>query len=54
MAAAAPTGAMEVDEEEVETPSSSTSKGDKKRFEVKKVPPPKFLIYFNLIVSWCL
>lgn len=31
--------AMEVDpqEEEVEVPSSSTSKHDKKRFEVKKV-----------------
>ena len=30
---------MEVDpqEEEVEVPSSSTSKADKKRFEVKKV-----------------
>ena len=29
---------MEVDDEEVETPSSSTSKsGEKKRFEVKKV-----------------
>ena len=30
---------MDVDphEEEIEVPSSSTSKGDKKRFEVKKV-----------------
>lgn len=28
---------MEVDEEEFETPTSSSSKGDKKRFEVKKV-----------------
>ncbi|CAG0884667.1 unnamed protein product [Darwinula stevensoni] len=31
--------AMEVDEDEVEMPSSSTSKGDKKRFEVKKELP---------------
>uniref|UniRef100_T1JKA9 Zinc finger RING-H2-type domain-containing protein n=1 Tax=Strigamia maritima TaxID=126957 RepID=T1JKA9_STRMM len=28
--------AMEVDEEDVELPTSSTAKGDKKRFEVKK------------------
>lgn len=28
---------MDVDEEEVEQPSSSTIKGDRKRFEVKKV-----------------
>lgn len=28
---------MEVDDEEFETPTSSSSKGDKKRFEVKKV-----------------
>lgn len=29
--------AMDVDEEEVELPTSSSSKGEKKRFEVKKV-----------------
>lgn len=29
--------AMDVDEEEVEMASSSSGKGDKKRFEVKKV-----------------
>lgn len=28
---------MDVDEEEVELPTSSSSKGEKKRFEVKKV-----------------
>jgi hypothetical protein len=28
---------MDVDEEEVEQPSSSNVKGDRKRFEVKKV-----------------
>lgn len=28
---------MDVDDEEVELPSSSNSKGDRKRFEVKKV-----------------
>jgi hypothetical protein len=28
---------MEVDDEEIEVPSSSSSKGEKKRFEVKKV-----------------
>lgn len=34
-----PGNQMDVDEEEVEAPSSSTSKsGEKKRFEVKKVP----------------
>lgn len=29
--------AMDVDEEEIELPTSSSSKGEKKRFEVKKV-----------------
>lgn len=29
--------AMDIDEEEVEMASTSNSKGDKKRFEVKKV-----------------
>jgi hypothetical protein len=28
---------MDVDEDEIETPSSSNTKGDRKRFEVKKV-----------------
>lgn len=28
---------MDIDEEEVELPTSSSSKGEKKRFEVKKV-----------------
>lgn len=30
---------MDVDAEEVEMPTSSSSKGEKKRFEVKKVKP---------------
>lgn len=29
--------AMDVDDDEVELPTSSSSKGEKKRFEVKKV-----------------
>lgn len=29
--------AMDVDDEEIELPTSSSSKGEKKRFEVKKV-----------------
>lgn len=29
--------AMDVDEDDIELPSSSSSKGEKKRFEVKKV-----------------
>lgn len=29
--------AMDVDSEEIEMPTSSSSKGEKKRFEVKKV-----------------
>lgn len=29
--------AMDVDDEEIEVPSSSSCKGEKKRFEVKKV-----------------
>ena len=37
---------MDVDEEEVEQPSSSNVKGDRKRFEVKKV-----MVYFvNAII----
>ena len=28
---------MDVDEDDIETPSSSNTKGDRKRFEVKKV-----------------
>lgn len=32
-----PAADMEVDEDDFETPTSSSSKGDKKRFEVKKV-----------------
>lgn len=32
---------MDVDEEEVEQPSSSNVKGDRKRFEVKKVTSKK-------------
>ena len=28
---------MEIDDEEIELPTSSSSKGEKKRFEVKKV-----------------
>lgn len=35
---------MEVDEEEFEPPTSSSSKGDKKRFEVKKVCEPHILV----------
>jgi RING-box protein 1 len=29
--------AMDVDDDEIELPTSSSSKGEKKRFEVKKV-----------------
>lgn len=36
--------AMDVDDEEIEAPTSSSSKGEKKRFEVKKVN----VFYFNL------
>jgi hypothetical protein len=36
---------MDVDEEEVEQPSSSNVKGDRKRFEVKKVIPTFHLLY---------
>lgn len=54
---------MDVDEEEVEMASSSSGKGDKKRFEVKKVSLldnayhcwcpfyTAFLIYFQFIYS---
>jgi hypothetical protein len=39
---------MDVDEEEVEQPSSSNVKGDRKRFEVKKVT---FLSEILLIIQ---
>lgn len=35
--------AMDVDDDEVEVPTSSSGKGEKKRFEVKKV---SYLIHF--------
>lgn len=35
--------AMDVDSEEIEMPTSSSSKGEKKRFEVKKVTTYKLL-----------
>lgn len=38
---------MDVDEEEVEQPSSSNVKGDRKRFEVKKVISP-FNYHINI------
>ena len=34
---------MDVEDEEIDVPSSSTSRGEKKRFEVKKVIFPKNL-----------
>lgn len=37
--------AMDVDDDEVELPTSSSSKGEKKRFEVKKVRRNKWFIY---------
>lgn len=37
--------AMDVDDEEVELPTSSSSKGEKKRFEVKKVRKPNLKIF---------
>lgn len=37
---------MDVDEEEIEQPSSSNVKGDRKRFEVKKV------ISFVICYTW--
>lgn len=36
--------AMDIDDEEVDLPSSSSGKGEKKRFEVKKV---KNIFLFN-------
>ncbi|KAH8294478.1 hypothetical protein KR018_011742 [Drosophila ironensis] len=46
---------MEVDEEEFEVPSSS-SKGEKKRFEVKKVsnivPAPMAAAFWNAVALW--
>jgi hypothetical protein len=46
--------AMDVDDEEIELPTSSSGKGEKKRFEVKKVNikifPDSF--YFCLRLCW--
>lgn len=39
--------AMDVDEEEIDMPTSSSGKGDKKRFEVKKVSA-KYIVIINL------
>lgn len=39
--------AMDIDDEEVDLPSSSSGKGEKKRFEVKKVIR---LIYYLKII----
>lgn len=44
--------AMDVDDEEVEMASSSSGKGDKKRFEVKKVRCSVTLIHFDAITSY--
>jgi RING-box protein 1 len=38
--------AMDVDDEEIELPTSSSGKGEKKRFEVKKVNSKIFLDSF--------
>lgn len=44
--------AMDVDEEEVELPTSSSGKGEKKRFEVKKVS--KYNLNSFWIIMTCL
>lgn len=49
--------AMDVDEEEVELPTSSSSKGEKKRFEVKKVCKHNLTFFklndlFNFFLQW--
>ncbi|XP_026674915.1 RING-box protein 1A isoform X2 [Ceratina calcarata] len=41
--------AMEIDDEENDLPTSSSSKGEKKRFEVKK---PFFLFQWNAVALW--
>jgi RING-box protein 1 len=38
--------AMDVDDEEIELPTSSSGKGEKKRFEVKKVIIGVFPLHF--------
>lgn len=45
--------AMDVDDDEVELPTSSSSKGEKKRFEVKKVRRNVLhkVNYLNLLFS---
>lgn len=42
--------AMDVDVDEVEVPSSSSSKGEKKRFEVKKVSLVNITSFFMMIL----
>lgn len=42
--------AMDVDDEEVELPTSSSSKGEKKRFEVKKVVTLTYNIKKNSLI----
>lgn len=44
--------AMDVDDEEVEMASSSSGKGDKKRFEVKKVRCSVTLTHFDAITLY--
>jgi hypothetical protein len=42
--------AMDVDDEEIELPTSSSGKGEKKRFEVKKVKINSFPDYFYFLL----
>lgn len=43
--------AMDVDAEEVEMPTSSSSKGEKKRFEVKKVRKHNLKATMNRVLN---
>lgn len=45
--------AMDVDEEEVEMASCSSSKGDKKRFEVKKVIRSIIIVFLFSLCHFC-
>jgi hypothetical protein len=42
--------AMDVDDEEIELPTSSSGKGEKKRFEVKKVTLNLGLLYMTNVL----
>lgn len=42
--------AMDIDDEEIELPTSSSGKGEKKRFEVKKVIINLWLLYVSNVL----